>query len=293
MEYLKIIELRNEYILNGINLEVRNGELFVILGPSGAGKTTLLNAIAGLIEYNGKILINGKSIDNLPPEKRNVGMVFQEPALFPHMTVAENIEFGLKIKKVSDEKIKEKVNYFLELTKLSKLKDRYPKTLSGGEKQRVAIARALITDPKLILMDEPFNNLDPRLRKYLREEYKRIQGELNATTIFVTHDMKEAKELGDRIAIMSNGRIIQVGKFENIISSPANLEVFDFIGQPNILNCDSYELIDYGLAKAYCNNLEIIVPYEDQPIRKIIVYPENIYIYKNKPEGVRINILKV
>jgi len=156
----------------------------------------------------------------------------------------------------------------------------------------VAIARALITDPKLILMDEPFNNLDPRLRKYLREEYKRIQGELNATTIFVTHDMKEAKELGDRIAIMSNGRIIQVGKFENIISSPANLEVFDFIGQPNILNCDSYELIDYGLAKAYCNNLEIIVPYEDQPIRKIIVYPENIYIYKNKPEGVRINIFE-
>ena len=289
---LEIINLRNDYILKGINLKVRKGELFVVLGPNGAGKTTLLSAIAGLIKYQGSIVIDNISVDNLPPEKRCVSIVFQSPSLFPHMTVFENIAYGLKVKKVNPTVIKRRVTSILDLLKISQLKDRYPKTLSGGEKQRVAIARALITNPKVLLMDEPFNHLDPRLRKYMRDEFKRIQKEVNVTTIFVTHDMKDAKELGNRICILRNGLIKQVGTWEEIVSSPLDADVSEFVGSPNIFKCERYELLDFGLAKAYCGSLELVVPYDDKPIKKVLVYPENIYVYPTKPTGVRVNIFQ-
>mgnify|MGYP000067651560 CR=1 FL=1 len=291
MTRLELVDIRNSYILKGINLKVNDGELFVLLGPSGSGKTTLLNVISGLINYTGTVLFDGTPVDNIPTAKRNIGVVFQESSLFPHMTVEENIAFGPRVRKISDKAIKTSVEQMLKLMKIEHLKDRYPKTLSGGEKQRVAIARALVIKPKILLMDEPFNNLDPRLRKYMRDEFKHLQRMLHITTLFVTHDMKEAKELGDRIAIMKDGEIKQVGTYKEIISEPKDDEVFDFIGSPNILPCDSYEMLEHGLAKVKCGNITLLVPLDEpRPIQKVVIYPEDVYIYHNEPKGPKLNI---
>ena len=292
MVKLELVNIRNKYILKGINLTINDGELFAILGPSGAGKTTLLNVIAGLTEYEGNVIVDGKPIDSLPPEKRNISIVFQEAALFPHMTVEENIIFGLKIRGYDEKTIQKRLEKMLELMKIKHIRGRYPKTLSGGEKQRVAIARALIVEPKILLMDEPFNNLDPRLRKYLRDEFKGIQRLLGITTIFVTHDVKEAEELGDRVAIMTDGEIKQVGSFEELLSSPKTKEVLEFIGNPNILSCEDYEVLDYGLAKANCGGLSVIVPYEGKDIKKVIIFPNDIYVYPYEPKGLLVNIFE-
>jgi ABC-type Fe3+/spermidine/putrescine transport system ATPase subunit len=230
-----MIQIKNlsNFILNNINLSVKKGELFVLLGPNGAGKTTILNAIAGICNYTGTITIDGKPMEGVPMETRDIGYVFQGLLLFPHLTVYENIAFGLKMRKKPYAK---KVEELLHLFNLQKLSKRYPTHLSGGEKQKVALARALAIEPKIILMDEPFNKLDPTTASYMRDELKQIQENTSITTLFVTHNQFEAKLLANRIAVFHNGNIEQIGTPTEIFHYPKTKFIADFIRATNILN---------------------------------------------------------
>jgi ABC-type Fe3+/spermidine/putrescine transport system ATPase subunit len=219
-----------------LSISVRRGELLSLLGPSGCGKTTTLRLIAGLIEKDrGSILLGGRQIEALPPEKREIGIVFQDYALFPHMNVYNNIAFGLQMRGVSGRKIEARVKELLELVHLQGYEKRHVTRLSGGEQQRVALSRALAPNPKLLLLDEPLSALDAGMRKSLRGEIRRIQRELNVTTVYVTHDQEEALVLSDRIAVMHNGRIEQEGTAREIYEHPGNLFVAGFVGDSNIL----------------------------------------------------------
>jgi len=219
-----------------ITLKIRNGELLTLLGPSGCGKTTTLRLIAGLLKPDeGDIYFDNEVVTHLPPEERDVGMVFQNYALWPHMTVFDNIAFGLKIRKLAKNEIKRRVKEVLELVKLSGLENRYPRQLSGGQQQRVALARALVIEPKVLLLDEPLSNLDAKLREEMRFEIKDLQRRLKITTIYVTHDQAEAMVLADRIAIMNRGRIIQVGSPKEIYEYPKDKFVASFIGIANFI----------------------------------------------------------
>ncbi|MGQ9611029.1 MAG: ABC transporter ATP-binding protein [bacterium] len=223
--------------VNGINLIIQDGEFFSLLGPSGCGKTTILRLIAGFYTPTfGKILFNGKDVSSLPPNKRNTGMVFQNYALFPHMTVFENVAFGLHARKVPASKRKIKVMKALEMVNLANLKDRNVTQLSGGQQQRVALARAIVINPDILLLDEPLSNLDAKLRRDTRDNIQNLQKELKITTIYVTHDQEEALTLSDRIALINNGVCQQVGTPYEIHSCPANAFVASFIGHSNILN---------------------------------------------------------
>jgi len=217
-------------VLKSLNLKVNSGEFMVILGPSGSGKTTTLKITAGLIKQDsGHVLFNGEIVDDLPPWERNLGFVFQNLALFPHMTVRENIAFGLEVRGFSKSVVKERVDDIIDLLGLRGLEDRYPRQLSGGQQQRVAIARALVLYPKLLLMDEPFANLDALLREQLREEIRKILKEIGLTTIFVTHDQYEALQLADKIAIMMDGKILQVGSPSHLFQNPASVDIAKFL----------------------------------------------------------------
>ncbi len=203
------IELRDieNYALHKISLKISSGEFLVIFGPNGAGKTTLLNVIAGLSKYTGSVLFDNSPVDNLPPQKRKVGYLFQELVLFPHLNVSANIAYGLKAQGWPKEKISSRVIEMLKMLRIERLANRYPLNLSGGEKQRVALARALAPYPKILLLDEPLNNLDLQTSRYLRHKLKHIHQRLGITTIYVTHDLEEAKELADRIILIKQGRI--------------------------------------------------------------------------------------
>ncbi len=223
-------------VVDDFNLQIREGECISFLGPSGCGKTTTLNMIAGFLEPDGgEILIKGKRMNGVPSNKRELGMVFQTYSLFPHMTVAENVAYGLKLRKVPKAEMKQRVNRVLELVKLPHVADRYPKQLSGGQRQRIAIARALVIEPSLLLLDEPLSNLDAKLREELREEIKRLHLETGVTTIFVTHDQEEALYLSDRIVVLSNGKVEQIGTPLDIYNRPATEFVHTFIGKSNKL----------------------------------------------------------
>jgi ABC-type Fe3+/spermidine/putrescine transport system ATPase subunit len=220
-----------------INLSIADGEFFTFLGPSGCGKTTILRLIAGFIcPEKGSIYHADQDITSLDAEKRKIGMVFQNYALFPFMTVGQNIEYGLKIQKKSPGKIREKVQYYLEMVGLGGLEDRSINELSGGEQQRVALARTLVVAPKVLLLDEPLSNLDARLRDRMRDELKSLQKKLGITTIFVTHDQREALTISDRIAVFDKGRCVQVDSPENIYSKPATSFVAGFVGDTNLLD---------------------------------------------------------
>ena len=239
-----IIKRIDDFTLD-INLEIRPGELVSLLGPSGCGKTTTLRIIAGFTDPdNGSIFIDEKEITNLPPEKRDIGMVFQDYALFPHMTVYENIAYGPRLRKWNKEKIDSSVKRFLEIVHLKEFSGRNINNLSGGEQQRVALARALITEPKLLLLDEPLSALDAKLRKKLRREIRRIQKELKITTIYVTHDQEEALSISDRIAVMHNGRCVQFDKPRKLYREPSHLFSAGFIGNSNIIEIDSIKKIN-------------------------------------------------
>lgn len=217
-----------------ISLEVKKGELLTLLGPSGCGKTTTLNLIAGfLIPDRGKIILNGTDITALPPHKRKIGIVFQDYALFPHMNVYKNIAFGLKMAGFDEKHIRKRVEELLKLTRLLGYEQRNVTTLSGGEQQRVALARALAPHPELILLDEPLSALDAKLRKELRGEVRRIIKEIALTTIYVTHDQEEAMALSDRIAVMKEGKIEQIGTPFEIYNRPETSFVAEFVGMPN------------------------------------------------------------
>lgn len=276
-----------------INFEIKEGEFLTLLGPSGSGKTTILNMIVGFFRpTQGEILIGGKNITTLPPEKRDMGMTFQNYALFPHMTVADNIAFPLKMKKLSRELISTRVKDVLELVQMSEYDFRYPKQLSGGQQQRVSLARSIVSNPSLLLMDEPLGALDKKLRKQMQLEIKRLHQKLGMTVVYITHDQEEALTMSDRIAIMHQGQIEQIGKPDEIYKNPANLFVSDFIGESNVIT-GCVETMDNDYAEMSLNN-RIVFPVKKWMDKggevNLVLRPERLTISTEPPENLR-NIL--
>ncbi|RBI75829.1 ABC transporter ATP-binding protein [Roseovarius sp. TE539] len=224
------------------SLEIAEGAFVTLLGPSGCGKTTNLRMIAGLLDpTEGEILIGGKRVNDVPIHKRNLGLVFQNYALFPHKTVAENVAFGLKYRDVPAGEIPKRVQDALDLVQLPNVGERYPKELSGGQQQRIALARAIVIEPDVLLLDEPLSALDANLREDMRVELKRIQERIGVTTVFVTHDQSEALAMSDQIVVMSEGRVEQVGEPEEVYNTPASEFVANFLGASNIIAADCIE----------------------------------------------------
>jgi iron(III) transport system ATP-binding protein len=224
--------------LAGVSLEIREGELFTLLGPSGCGKTTTLRCVAGFERpTSGAISYRGEDFTAVPPFRRNIGMVFQSYALFPHLSIHENVAYGLRVRRVPRGNAAERVRSILHLVGLEGVGNRKPGELSGGQQQRVALARALVYEPRLLLLDEPLSNLDAKLRVYMREEIRRIQQQAGVTTLYVTHDQEEALSISDRLAVMHAGTVSQVGTPDEIYQEPASVRVADFIGRANFLPC--------------------------------------------------------
>lgn len=225
--------------VENIDLDVYEGEIVTMLGPSGCGKTTILRTIGGFLEVTaGDIIIDDKSIINLPPEKRPTAMVFQSYNLWPHMTIYENLAFGLKIRKIPKDVIAKSITEMLELVKMSGCEKKYPAQMSGGQQQRIAIARSLLLKPSVLLLDEPFSALDAKIRSQMREELKKIQAELNITIVFVTHDQEEAMALSHRVVVMNKGKFEQVGSPTEIYDNPISKYVASFIGEMNFLGTE-------------------------------------------------------
>ncbi|TGE34586.1 ABC transporter ATP-binding protein [Desulfosporosinus sp. Sb-LF] len=245
MDYLHLKEIEKGYSssnsenffeLNIPELIIQEGEFFALLGPSGCGKTTLLKVVAGLLKLDrGEVFLRDQSITQVPAEKRGFGMVFQQALLFPHMTVEANVAFGLKMKGVSKAPRLEKARELLKAVGLSGFEGRFPPELSGGQQQRVSLARALVTCPKVLLMDEPFSSLDPELRDEMRNLVKRLQQDYKQTTLFVTHDVNEAYMLADKIGIMKKGRLLQIGKPQELYENPYSPEIALFLGAKNVI----------------------------------------------------------
>ncbi|MCM8829923.1 MAG: ABC transporter ATP-binding protein, partial [Candidatus Omnitrophica bacterium] len=223
-------------ILKNVSFSVEEKEIFFLLGPSGCGKTTLLRIIAGFVPPDkGKIFLNGKDITDVPPSKRNIGIVFQNYALWPHLSVWKNISYGLEIKKYPEGIIRDKVERILEITQLMPFKDYYPTKLSGGQQQRVALARAIVNEPEVLLLDEPLSNLDAKLREEMRTEIQWIQKETGITMVYVTHDRREAMAMGRRIAVINEGGIVEIGSPLDLYFHPSNRFTAVFLGEINIL----------------------------------------------------------
>ncbi len=269
----------------GVNLEMPSGEFFSLLGPSGCGKTTSLRMIAGFERpTEGQILLDGVDMAQTPPHKRNVNTVFQNYALFPHLTVEENVAFGLKYQKASKEETRERVGKALELVQMTQFEKRRPNQLSGGQQQRVALARALILNPKVLLLDEPLGALDAKLRKRLQIELKALQEEVGITFIYVTHDQEEALTMSDRIAVMSQGRVEQVGGPKEIYESPATAYVADFLGVSNLMDAEAAGVGDGG-CKIALGEFSLIAGEGDADTTgdcKITIRPERVEI---EPQG--------
>jgi len=233
-----------------ISLEIQDGELFTLLGPSGCGKTTLLRLVGGFHKPDqGEIFFGDKPVAPIPPYARNIGMVFQNYALWPHMTIFDNVAYGLKLRKFSREDISSKVLQALKLVNLAGLEKRYPGQLSGGQQQRVALARALVLNPDVLLLDEPLSNLDAKIRVQVRAEIRKLQKDLGITTIYVTHDQEEALTLSDRIAVMDHGKVQQVGAPRALYAKPENPFVADFIGINNLIPGEVREILASGKVK--------------------------------------------
>ncbi|GHU22497.1 Fe(3+) ions import ATP-binding protein FbpC [Spirochaetia bacterium] len=267
-------------VIPGLSLEVKEGEFFTLLGPSGCGKTTLLRMVAGFNSIEGgDIRFNGKRINDLPPGKRNIGMVFQNYAIFPHMNVQHNIAFGLTNRHIPKEEIEKKVEKILSTVQIQEYKNRMPEHLSGGQQQRVALARAIVIEPDVLLMDEPLSNLDAKLRIDMRNAIKEIQNNIHITTIYVTHDQEEAMAVSDRIAIMDKGIIQHIGNPREIYRRPANLFVATFIGHTNILDGTlSQGKLSIG---SYTEKTEIEINKGEIPV-KVSIRPEEFYISDDK-----------
>ena len=235
--------------LRSLTLQVRKGELISLLGPSGCGKTTLLRIVAGFIAPDsGRVTIAGGDVGHVPTHKRNLGMVFQSYSLWPHMSVAENVAFGLASRGVARKVQRQKVDHALNLVELSDLSERLPRELSGGQQQRVALARALVYEPEILLLDEPLSALDRKLRERMQRDLRQLQQRLGITTIFVTHDQEEALILSDRVAVMSEGEIVQIGSPREIYEHPESYFVADFVGRTNSFACEVTENVD-GLVR--------------------------------------------
>jgi multiple sugar transport system ATP-binding protein len=286
MSSLKIKNLTRKYgnvnALDNFSLEVNSGEFMVLLGPSGCGKTTVVRCIAGLAKPNtGQIYIGDELVNQLPPKDRDVAMVFQNYALYPHMNVYENIAFPLKMRKISKQEIKDKVRNIAQLLGIENFLNRKPKELSGGQMQRVALGRALVREPKIFLMDEPLSNLDAKLRTYMRTEIKKLQRKIGITTLYITHDQIEAMSMADKIAVMNNGLVQQIGTAEQIYNKPANTFVADFVGSPsmNFLKCNVTENDYYNIIGLELNGTRL-----EFPINKSA---SKLYSKKNIVIGIR------
>ncbi|MDF2523271.1 MAG: Fe3+/spermidine/putrescine transporter ATP-binding protein [Clostridiales bacterium] len=281
-----------------INIDVKNGEMIALLGGSGCGKTTILRMIAGFIEqYEGSILVDSREMNNIPAYKRNMGVFFQNYALFPHMNTFDNVAFGLKMQKVAKKDIREKVQKILELVKLTGMEKRYPRELSGGQQQRVALARALVTEPTVLLLDEPLSNLDAKLRVEMQVEIKRIQRKLGITTIIVTHDQEEAVSLADRVIVMNTGKILQVGKPKEVFDNPASLFVAEFMGFSNFIK-GKVNSFDGSKASVVCSGQELVLTGADNAgvnsgdSVTISIRPENIIPAEKSSENALRGIVK-
>lgn len=271
--------------IDHVDIVIEQGEFFTLLGPSGCGKTTLLRTLAGFYQQDeGDLYFDKVNINRTPAHKRNIGMVFQNYAIFPHMTVFENVAYGLKARKVKKDQIDIRVTEALDMVELTHLKDRSPSQLSGGQQQRVALARAIVIHPGLLLMDEPLSNLDAKLRVKMREDIRRLQKDLNITTIYVTHDQEEALAVSDRIAVMKDGKVQQIGKPYEIYLTPSNKFVASFIGSTNFLTGHVSNGKELG-------NTEITV--EGIQLSRIFNrdYTGEV-IYSVRPEQVRLSELK-
>ncbi|EMX0220640.1 ABC transporter ATP-binding protein [Vibrio fluvialis] len=266
MSYVSVQQLTKRFgdntVFESIQFDIQQGEFITLLGPSGCGKSTLLRSLAGLNPVDsGSIIVGGEEITHTAPQKRGIGMVFQSYALFPNMTVAGNIGFGLKMQGLDKASMAREVAQVIELVALQGKEDCYPHQLSGGQRQRVALARALVVKPRILLLDEPLSALDAKIRKHLRQQIRDIQKELNLTTIFVTHDQEEAMTMSDRIFLMHQGKIVQQGSPESIYTQPANEFVAGFMGH--------YNLVDAAQAKTLFN---LDTPW------KVAIRPESIYV---------------
>lgn len=266
MSYVKVSQLAKSFgdvnVFQDINFEIEKGEFITLLGPSGCGKSTLLRCIAGLNQVdNGELWVDGENITDVSPQQREIGMVFQSYALFPNMTVEDNVAFGLKMKGISKSEARTEVKKMIDLVELDGKEKFYPSELSGGQRQRVALARALVVKPRILLLDEPLSALDAKIRKSLRQQILNIQRELNLTTVFVTHDQEEAMLLSDRIFLMDQGSIVQQGKPEEIYTKPVNEFVASFMGHYNLIEADTANQW-FNLASQ----------------EKVAIRPESIYI---------------
>ncbi len=285
-----LIEIKQLYksyehvaVLNDVSLSVFAGEFLTLLGPSGCGKTTLLRMISGFEQpTSGQIFINGQCVNHLPPQKRDVHTVFQSYALFPHLTVFENVAFSLRCQNVSQQEINQRVSESLQLVQLEALSERNTQQLSGGQQQRVAIARAIINRPQVLLLDEPLSSLDYRLRKDMQSELKQLQKRLNMTFIFVTHDQEEALSMSDRIVVFNHGHIDQIGTPRQVYETPSNLNVAMFIGEANIFNAhvDAIEhehlIIEVESVPLLCKNTG---HYQTGDQLHLIIRPEDIRVW--------------
>ncbi|CAI2612539.1 ABC transporter ATP-binding protein [Apilactobacillus apinorum] len=282
-QFLQIQDLSISFdksaVIKDMNFNIQKGSLTTFLGPSGSGKTTVLRAIAGLnTQIGGKILLDGQDIHNVAANKRNIGMVFQSYALFPNLTVFENIAYGLKVRKLPKAEIREAVQAMLATVALSDKADAYPADLSGGQKQRVAIARAMVLKPKLLLLDEPLSALDAKIRVNLREQIRLYQQKFGITMIFVTHDQAEAMAISDDIVIINDGKVQQQGAPIEIYNNPANHFIANFIGNSNILSGD--QLLQSGLSNLDANDIDTDTSY--------IIRPEVFNIGKEYPSDYHI-----
>ena len=272
---LRIENLTRNYgsvkALDNFSLEVKSGEFMALLGPSGCGKTTVVRCIAGLINPSvGQIYIGDQLVNHLQPKDRDVAMVFQNYALYPHMSVYDNIAFPLKMRKIPKQQIKDKVKNISQLLEIENFLSRKPKELSGGQMQRVALGRALVREPKIFLMDEPLSNLDAKLRTYMRAEIKKLQKKVSITTLYITHDQLEAISMADRIAVMNSGLVQQIGTAEKIYREPANTFVADFVGSPsmNFLNLSIIESDYYNDNVAIgSNGTDLQIPINKLPFK--------------------------
>ncbi|MGB8253369.1 MAG: ABC transporter ATP-binding protein [Anaerolineaceae bacterium] len=296
MAYLELKNVSKSFsgvvAVHDFSLDIEKGSLVSFLGPSGCGKTTTLRMIAGFEQPDGgTIELDGEEITNVPPNRRDIGMVFQAYALFPNMTVRENVAFGLKMKKFSKDMVDQRVNEVLDMVRLQNTAKRFPHQLSGGQQQRIALARALAVQPRVLLLDEPLSALDAEVRVALRAEIRRIQSELAITTVYVTHDQEEALSISDRVVVMDKGIIQQVGSAIEIYRAPQNRFVATFIGTANqffgkvsgqsTVACDKLQLVT-GTLTGFKNNQEVVV----------LVRPENIQVHPARPDKKGLNILE-
>lgn len=277
-------------VINGLSLKIKPGEFFTLLGPSGCGKTTLLRMIIGFNSIEGgTISVDDQVINDIPINLRNMGMVFQNYAIFPHMSIAENVAFGLKNRKVPKDEMEKRVEEILDIVKIKQLKDRMPTQLSGGQQQRVALARAIVINPAVLLMDEPLSNLDAKLRVEMRNAIKTIQQKVGITTVYVTHDQEEALAVSDRIAVMNDGVIQQIGTPKSVYQRPYNKFVANFIGLSNIFEVkitagNNGKNIDFGGYSESMSNLTEAV----KPGQKVLVAvrPEEFEIHHEAVPGI-------